>query len=71
MSITHYEPLPPPSPTANRSPPKLTPAQEELYKQVFEHFNRTDYALPKEEKAELSEEEKFWLVRIMSVLYSC
>jgi hypothetical protein len=70
MPAPDYEPLSPPSPplTADAGPIVLTPEQEKLYQQVLEHFNKPDYALPDEEKTELSEEEKFWLVCTVSTV---
>ena len=48
----------------------LTPAQQKLVDEVLAHFSQPDYRLPaKDEKdGALKEEEKFWLVRCLSVV---
>lgn len=63
-------PLPPPQPLADIVPPTLTEKQEELLKEVLDHFTKADYQLPGEEKPELSEEEKFWLVSTVLLSHS-
>jgi hypothetical protein len=63
-------PLPPPPPLADACPHKdLTPNQIELQKKVLDHFSKPDYVLPGEEKGELMEEEKFWLVRSFLLMF--
>ena len=70
-SSVDYVPIPPPQPKADAGPPKLTAEQEGMYKKVHEHFTKDGYALPNEENGEFTEEEKFWLVRFLAVLFSC
>lgn len=41
---------------------KLPDDQEEKYAEVLAHFDKADYKLPGEEKGELMDEEKMWLV---------
>lgn len=62
MSSIDYVPLPPPPPKADAGPPTPTAEEEGKYSKVCEHFTKDGYALPDEEKGELTEEEKFWLV---------
>jgi hypothetical protein len=58
-----YSPLDVPKlPKDTNKPVELTPEQEEKRKTVLEHFSNDDYRVPEEEKGELMEEEKFWLV---------
>lgn len=63
MSPIDYVPIPPPQPKADAGPPNITTEQEAKYEKVHEHFTKDGYALPGDEKAELTEEELFWLVR--------
>ena len=62
---TIYEARPPPEIAVDPPvlPPnlELTDAQQKIYDEVLEHFERPDYVLP--ELGPLTEEEKFWLVR--------
>jgi hypothetical protein len=54
---------PTPLPVDAKEPEEnLTEAQQTMYKHVLDHFSKADYKLPKGDKGELSEEEKFWLV---------
>ena len=62
MSAVDCVPVPPPQPRPDAGPPNLTTEQEDMYNKVCEHFTKDGYALPGEEKGELTEEEKFWLV---------
>lgn len=58
-----YTPLDVPKlPTNDGIKVELTPEQEEKRKNVLEHFSKDGYSIPGEEKGELTEEEKFWLV---------
>ena len=63
MPSVDYVPLPPPPAKADSGPPKPTVEQEGKYSEVYGHFTKDGYVLPDEEKGELTEEEKFWLVR--------
>lgn len=65
MSAPDYVPMPPPQPLADSGPPILTDKQDELRKEVLEHFTKADYQLSDEEKGDLTEEEKFWLVSLV------
>jgi hypothetical protein len=65
MSTPDHVPMPPPQPLADAGPSILTEKQDELRKEVLEHFIKADYQLPDEEKGDLTEEEKFWLVSIV------
>jgi hypothetical protein len=57
---------PPPALPADVDPFKnLTANELDLHKKVFDHFSKPDYVLPGLDKGELSEEEKFWLVRTL------
>ena len=61
MSNTVFEPIIPPTDSVPVQPPKLTPDQERMQKDVQAHFTKPEYVLPGTEKGELIEEEKFWL----------
>ena len=41
---------------------ELTEDQEQKYNEVLDHFSKDDFKVPGEEKGDLMEEEKFWLV---------
>ena len=47
---------------------KLNDEQEAKRLEVLSYFDREDYKLPKEEKGELMDEEKMWLVSKISSL---
>lgn len=42
---------------------KLSDEEETKRNEVLAHFDRDDYRIPGEEKGELMDEEKMWLVR--------
>ncbi|KDQ57118.1 hypothetical protein JAAARDRAFT_35722 [Jaapia argillacea MUCL 33604] len=56
-----YEPTSPPACPEGAQPPTLTAEEEVKYKEVLEHFSKSDYVVPGVEKGELMEEEQFWL----------
>ena len=60
-----FEPLPVPSIPENEKHKsvQLTEDEEKKYQEVLTHFTKDDYRLPDEEKGELMDEEKMWLVR--------
>ena len=68
-----YEARPPPEiPFDPAVPPpllKLTDAQQKLYDEVLSHFDKEDFVLPGVEDGALTEEERFWLVRLPCSLY--
>ena len=69
-----YETRPPPDIPFDPAvlPPslKLTDTQQKLYDEVLKHFDAEEYVLPGFEDGALTEEEKFWLVRLPFSLYS-
>ena len=66
--MTVFTPLPVPVIEENlKEQDALTDEQHEKYSEVLKHFNRDDYKLPGEEKGELMDEEKFWLVSSRSL----
>jgi hypothetical protein len=62
-TVKNYAQAPAPA-DATEPAETLTEQQQEMYKNVLAHFTKEGYVLPKEEKGELIEEEKFWLVSI-------
>ena len=71
MSV--FTPLPVPEIPENEEykQHKLNEEQEAKRVEVLSYFDREDYKLPKEEKGELMDEEKMWLVsKLLSLLLS-
>ncbi len=68
-----YETRPPPDIQFDPAvlPPtlKLTDAQQKLYDEALKHLDSEDYVLPDVEDGALTEEEKFWLVRLPCSLH--
>lgn len=64
MSV-HVTSAPPSAPAINPAP-VLNAEQDKAYGIVFKHYSNPSYVIPNVEatKAALTEEEKFWLVRI-------
>ena len=65
--VIYVSPPPPHIPVDPAVPPlqlKLTEAQQKQYDEVLEHFSKEGYELPEVENGTLTEEEKFWLVRL-------
>lgn len=62
--MSDYTPIEPPSSTPTGTSPlqDLNEEQEEKRQKVLVHFSNDEYKIPGEEKGELTEEEKFWLV---------
>lgn len=62
-----YLPIPPPPQKELETPPAvltLTEKEQTMYDKVFEHYSNPDYTIPGTEKdGQLTEDEKFWLVR--------
>ena len=81
LNAVAYTAYPPPPPTGPREKltaetDGLTPAQAEMHKKVLEHFRSESYKLPagvKEKEdgggGELRDEEKFWLVRFLIIIF--
>ena len=63
-----YTPAPvPPLPAgADRPAEKLIGKQEGMFKAVLDHFSSADYKVPGDKPSELTEIERFWLVRACS-----
>ncbi len=64
--MPEHLPLPLPEPLKSRPKHDLSPEHEELRRKVLERFSDKDYTLPgieDHEKATLTDQEKFWLVR--------
>jgi hypothetical protein len=65
----HFPIVVPAVPADFALPAALTPVQEEMRKKVLDHFADTDYHIPGiEEKGQLTDDEKFWLVCFHSIL---
>lgn len=66
MADTIFEARPPPHIPVDPAvlPPQLTltDAQQKLYDEVLQHFEKDNYVLPGVENGALTEQEKFWLV---------
>ena len=66
MPEAEYLPLPPPAVPDDFKHPTLSESEETKRKEVLAHFTPDTYALPETEegKGQLTEDEKFWLVRL-------
>jgi hypothetical protein len=64
----HVTSSPPPAPEINPAAP-LNEDQEKAYGIILKHYSSPSYAIPtvEAEKAGLTEEERFWLVRVFSL----
>lgn len=73
VDYTAYPPPPPPEPTSEKKPPEsavaLSAAQVAMHEKVLEHFRSESYKVPGVQNGELMEEEKFWLVRLISIFF--
>lgn len=64
--MTDFTPLPVPIVDAKeRIETALSDEQEAKRKEVLAHFAKDDFRIPGEEKGELEDVEKFWLVSIL------
>ena len=72
VDYTAHPPPPPPRPGSSEKPgapssnsTTLSPAaQTAMHKMVLEHFQNRSFKIPDIKDGELSEAEKFWLVRV-------
>lgn len=71
MSSKIYTPSPSPVLEDAKPPAVLTENEEDMRKKVFEHFSKPDYAIPGVEHGELTDNEKFWLVRHYFLVLVC
>ena len=64
--MPEFTPLPVPHIPSNEDhkDAKLSEEQDAKRVEVLAHFDRDDYKLPDDEKGELMDDEKIWLVRI-------
>lgn len=67
-----FTPLPVPTIPENEEhkSAQLSEEEEKKHQDVLAHFDKDDYRLPDEEKGELMDEEKIWLVRLHDLLPS-
>ena len=80
VDYTAYLPPPPPpsesseklvtpAATGGVASAEMTPAQVAMHKKVLEHFQSESYKIPNLKDGELLEVEKFWLVRVLFLLF--
>lgn len=62
-----YTPTQPPAAPTMPPAEDLTEKQEGMLQAVLSHYSADDYVLPGVENGTLTEEEKFWLVRLLPV----
>ena len=68
--VVYTPALPPVLPADTERPAeKLLPKQETMLNALLEHFGSAEYKVPGESPSELTEIEKFWLVRIHQCKY--
>jgi hypothetical protein len=68
VDYTAYPPPPPPS--EKPAPAELSTTQAVMHKKVLEHFQSEAYKIPGIVNGGLLEEEKFWLVRCLSMSHT-
>jgi hypothetical protein len=59
-----YTPFSPTASVRSNPPAVLSEDQAELQRKVENHFSVPEYVLPRVENGALTEEDKFWLVRL-------
>lgn len=67
MTDTIYTPLAPSAAPADCIPAPLPPKDEKMFEETLAHFSKPGYTITglDTEKGQLTDEEKFWLVRFL------